>query len=98
MVSKVLILSALFSLALAKPMARDMKVHESRQNLPSGYVRTGAADPSTQLKLRIALVQNNPQGLIEALYAVSTPESASYGEHLSKDEVGTSLLVADVLS
>ncbi|EKM58698.1 uncharacterized protein PHACADRAFT_207484 [Phanerochaete carnosa HHB-10118-sp] len=30
---------------------------------------------------------NNPNGLIEALYAVSSPDNPSYGQHLSKEEV-----------
>ncbi|KAI0700484.1 family S53 protease [Cytidiella melzeri] len=87
MVSRLLILSALFSLALAKPHARSMTVHESLEDIPSGFVKTSAADPDTQIKLRIALVQSDPNGLIDALYAVSTPDSASYGEHLTKEEV-----------
>lgn len=36
---------------------------------------------------RLALKQNNMDGLIEALYDVSTPSSAKYGQHLSKYEV-----------
>ncbi|KIP04581.1 hypothetical protein PHLGIDRAFT_25524 [Phlebiopsis gigantea 11061_1 CR5-6] len=87
MVSKFLVLSLLVSLVVAKPMARNMKLHESREHAPAGFVRSGAADADKELKLRIALVQNNPEGLIDALYAVSTPDSASYGEHLSKEEV-----------
>ena len=87
MVSKLLVLSALCSLALAKPAARSMKVREARQSVPAGFVRTGDAPADTELKLRIALVQNNPGGLIDALYNVSTPGSASYGQHLSKEEV-----------
>ena len=68
-------------------MARTgMKLRESRENLPPGFVFSGAADPDNELKLRIALVQSNPEGLIDALYAVSTPGSPSYGEHLSKEE------------
>lgn len=87
MASTFLILTGLFSLALAKPMARDMKVRESRESVPSGYVRRGAADADTKLNLRIALVQSNIEGLIEQLYAVSTPDSPTYGEHLTKEEV-----------
>ncbi|KAI0810809.1 family S53 protease [Irpex lacteus] len=87
MVSRFLVFSALFSLALAKPHARNLKVHEFLEQAPSGFVKTGAADADTQIKLRIALVQNNPNGLIDALYAVSSPDSATYGEHLSKEEV-----------
>ncbi|EKM56141.1 uncharacterized protein PHACADRAFT_257222 [Phanerochaete carnosa HHB-10118-sp] len=86
MMSKFLIFSALFSLVFAKPTARSMKVREAIQSVPAGYVRTGAASADTELNLRIALVQNNPEGLIDALYSVSTPDSASYGEHLSKEE------------
>lgn len=89
MVSKLLVLSALVSLVVAKPMARNMKLHESREHAPSGFVRSGAAAADKELKLRIALVQSNPEGLIDALYAVSTPDSPSYGEHLSKEEASS---------
>lgn len=95
MVSKILALTALISLAIAKPMARDMKVRESRESVPSGFVKSGAADPNAVLKLRVALVQNNPEGLIEQLYAVSTPDSPTYGEHLTKEEVLLHLLVSE---
>lgn len=87
MVSKILVFTALFSLALAKPYPRSMTVLESRQSVPSGYVHNGAADSTSQIKLRIALAQSNPEGLVDALYSVSTPTSATYGEHLSKEEV-----------
>ncbi|KAJ3551202.1 hypothetical protein NM688_g4844 [Phlebia brevispora] len=63
-----------------------MSVRESRPSPPSGFVHGGPAHPDTSLDLRIALVQNNPEGLINALYEVSTPGSPSYGEHLSKEE------------
>ena len=97
MVSKLLVLSALCSLALAKPMARNMMLHESREQPPAGFVRSGAASADQELKLRIALVQNNPEGLIDALYAVSTPDSPSYGEHLSTEEVNLfSTIVRDL--
>ncbi|PSR75361.1 hypothetical protein PHLCEN_2v9170 [Hermanssonia centrifuga] len=87
--SKLLIAACLVSFALAKPHARDMTVRESRESIPAGYVHSGAADADTTINLRIALVQNNPSGLIDALYDVSTPSSPSYGEHLSKEEVET---------
>lgn len=93
MVSTILVLSALFSLVLAKPHARSMKVHELIEQVPSGFVKTGAADANTDINLRIALVQNNPNGLIDALYAVSTPDSSTYGEHLSKEEVCTTHVI-----
>ena len=87
MVPKLLVLSALFSLAFAKPTPLTMKLHQSREGIPSGYTRTGPSAADKELKLRLALVQNDSEGLIDALYAVSTPDSPSYGKHLSKEEV-----------
>lgn len=98
MVSKILILSALFSVTLASPHARSMKVRESRKSVPSGFAHSGAADPSEVLDLRIALVQGNIEGLHDALYAVSTPGSAQYGEHLTKEEVRHLNLVVDTVT
>lgn len=87
MVSKILVFSALFSLALAKPHQRSLALHESRPSAPSSFARSGPADADAEIKLRIALVQNNPAGLVDSLYAVSTPSSSTYGEHLTKEEV-----------
>ena len=42
MVSKLLVLSALVSLVVASPMARNMQLHESREHPPAGFVRSGA--------------------------------------------------------
>ncbi|PCH39548.1 family S53 protease [Wolfiporia cocos MD-104 SS10] len=78
---------SLFALASSKPVARSLQVHETRAAPPSGFVRNGAASSDTVLDLRLALVKNNMDGLIEALYDVSTPSSAKYGQHLTKEEV-----------
>ncbi|CDO77343.1 hypothetical protein BN946_scf184786.g3 [Trametes cinnabarina] len=47
----------------------------------------GPAPAEQSLKLRFALKQNDPDGLIDALYEVSDPDSPKYGKHLSKAEV-----------
>ncbi|KAI0344952.1 subtilisin-like protein [Trametopsis cervina] len=86
MVSRILILAAFVSLALAKPQARTLTVHESLQSAPSGYVKTAAAPADESIKLRIALVQKDMSGLIDKLYDVSDPKSANYREHLTKRE------------
>ncbi len=78
---------SLFALALSKPMARDMKLHESREGIPEGFSLRGAAQPKQTIKLRIALVQSNFAELERKLMDVSTPSSANYGKHLSKAEV-----------
>ena len=82
-----LFFASLIAFAMCTPLARNMQVHESRQSAPSGFSKTGAADPDATLKLRIALVQNNIAELQEKLIDVSTPSSSNYGQHLSKEEV-----------
>ena len=62
-------------------------MHEARSHVPAGFSFSGAASPDTMLSLRLALVRSDEAGLVEALYDVSTPASANYGSHLSKDEV-----------
>lgn len=88
MVAVAFLAASLFTLALGKPLARNMRIHERRDSPPAGYALTGAASPDTVLNVRIALAQSNPAGLEEALYDVSTPSSPNYGKHLSKQEVG----------
>ncbi|KAI0628873.1 family S53 protease [Trametes polyzona] len=87
MVATSLFVASLFTLALGTPMGRNLKLHEAREAIPAGFSLRGAASPDTTLKLRIALVQNNFAELEQRLYDVSTPSSANYGNHLSKEEV-----------
>ncbi|EMD36377.1 hypothetical protein CERSUDRAFT_156000 [Gelatoporia subvermispora B] len=87
MVSVKLVLACLFSLTLSKPAARNLLLHESLEGVPAGFQLVGPASPDTTLKMRIALVQSDPAGLEAALYDVSTPSSANYGQHLSKSEI-----------
>ncbi|KAF7979708.1 hypothetical protein HWV62_41050 [Athelia sp. TMB] len=81
-------LASLLAIAAAGPVARSgMVVREAKPSVPEGFVLTGAAPASQTIPLRIALVQSNMAGLEAALYDVSTPGSANYGKHLSKEEV-----------
>lgn len=64
-----------------------MVVRASKPSIPEGFVVQNAAPADQNIPLRIALVQNNIAGLEKALYDVSTPGSANYGNHLSKEEV-----------
>ncbi|KAI0713828.1 family S53 protease [Earliella scabrosa] len=82
-----LLLVSLITLALGKPTARVMKLHESRVSIPDGFSLRGAAEPESTIKLRLALVQSNFPELERRLMDVSTPSSANYGKHLSKAEV-----------
>lgn len=87
MVNSFALVFAFAALASAKPTKSNLVLHESRDDVPHGWVATGAADPSTKLNLRLGLPSNNFAGLETALYEVSTPGSAKYGQHLSTAEV-----------
>lgn len=91
MVTAKLFIVSLFSLAaLGNPLGRrSMQVHETRPDVPAGFVQAGAASPEQVLKLRISLAQADPAGLTDALLDVSEPQSANYGQHLTKEEVCT---------
>ena len=81
-------LASLLAIAAAGPVARSgMVVREAKPSVPEGFVLTGAAPASQTIPLRIALVQSDIAGLEAALYDVSTPGSANYGKHLSKEQV-----------
>ncbi|KAJ7787274.1 family S53 protease-like protein [Mycena olivaceomarginata] len=78
----------LLLLAAAKPMdRRAMVVQETRAEPARGFVKSGVAPTAKELTLRIALKPNNIDGLQAALYAVSDPASALYGQHLTPEEV-----------
>ncbi|ETW78242.1 serine protease S53 [Heterobasidion irregulare TC 32-1] len=88
MVRSFALLASLVALVYANPHGeRAMRVHEFIDGPPAGFVHSGSASANLTLSLRFALVQNNFKGLEDALYAVSTPGSPQYGQHLSKQEV-----------
>ncbi|GJE95891.1 S53 family peptidase [Phanerochaete sordida] len=88
MVATGFFLLSLFAVALGNPLARRaMTVHESRSDVPVGFVKQGPAAPDTVLDMRIALTQTDPEGLTDALMAVSTPGNALYQKFLTQDEV-----------
>ncbi|KAH9847188.1 family S53 protease [Lenzites betulinus] len=64
-----------------------MQVHETMEAIPDGFVHSGTAPQDKVLTLRLALVQSDTEGLQNALMDVSTPSSALYGQHLTKEEV-----------
>ncbi|KAI8982832.1 subtilisin-like protein [Trametes punicea] len=85
-------LLAFFSLGvvLASPLeaaTSTVHAHELRRTVPSGFIEVGPAPPETTLRLRLALAESDPNAVVDALYSVSDPDSLSYGQYLSKDEV-----------
>ena len=83
------LLGLLPSLAWGTAVQPTMRVHESRPSAPAGYMLVGPAEPERMMTLRFALTQRDPEGLIDALYDVSTPSGAGYGQYLGVEEVCT---------
>lgn len=96
MLTRVALLACLAAVCAAKPLvARSMQLHEVRDEVPDGFVHSGAAPQDTVLNLRLALVQSDTEGLQKALMDVSTPSSALYGQHLTKEEVRRAAYIGD---
>ncbi|KAI3605043.1 protease s8 tripeptidyl peptidase [Moniliophthora roreri] len=77
--------------ASVTPRQKAMSVLEQRP-LPAGFARMSTATKlvagnEDQLNLRVALKPKDRDGLVKTLYETSTPGSASYGQHLSREEV-----------
>ncbi len=83
------IIASLVGLACAESIPRSMLVLEARGTVPDGFADSGPAAGETSINLRIQLTQSNVAGLEEELYAVSTPNSARYGQHLTKEQVSS---------
>jgi len=79
--------SVLASPAPAATTFSKLVVHDSRDEVPAGFTNVGPAPAEKVINLRFAMVSNNMAGLEERLYAVSTPDSAEYGNHLTKEQV-----------
>ncbi|KAH9173053.1 family S53 protease [Lactarius sanguifluus] len=65
-----------------------MRLHERCDSVPEGFTSKGPAPGDAALRFRIALVQNDTEGLQTKLMDISTPSSPQYGQWLSKEEVG----------
>ncbi|KAA1475871.1 family S53 protease [Dentipellis sp. KUC8613] len=76
----------LLAIAAASPAPPQMVLREKRDSVPSGFVKNDPAPADQILQLRLGLVQSDPQGLEDALMAVSTPGNARRGQFLSKAE------------
>lgn len=84
-----LLILLLLSGAFASSQFSDLIVHESIPSVPNGFMRVSSAPANQALNIRIALANSNMAGLEDMLYAVSTPGSPLYGQHLSKEEAST---------
>ncbi|KAF3932549.1 Aorsin [Dactylellina cionopaga] len=62
-------------------------VHESRQHLPQGWHRDSRLSGDVPISFKIGLTQANLHRGEELLLQVSHPDSPSYGQHWTPDEV-----------
>ncbi|KAJ6622550.1 family S53 protease [Mycena sp. CBHHK59/15] len=88
-------LASLLSLAAAVPAAQTFIVQESLSSAPQGFAKVGVAADSAPVYFRIALPSKDIAGLEKALLDVSTPSSANYGNHLTKEEVNAFVAPSD---
>ncbi|KLO16441.1 family S53 protease [Schizopora paradoxa] len=85
--AKLLTLLAILPLVLSSPVFNNLVLHEQRDGVPDGFVNSGAAPADQVLNLRFGLVQGDMATLEQKLFAVSTPGSPEFGQHLTKEEV-----------
>ena len=71
-----------------------MVQQHSRAAPPRGFVSDGSAPPTESITLRIALANNNLNGLESKLLAISDPSSSEYGQFLTPEEVSDYQLIA----
>ncbi|KAI0741645.1 peptidase S8/S53 domain-containing protein [Daedaleopsis nitida] len=84
-------LLGLVQLALSKPLASkrwdDLEIKHAWEEIPRGWELHGPAPSDYTFDMRIGLKQNRFDELVTALYEVSDPAHARYGQHLSKEDV-----------
>ncbi|VDC03294.1 unnamed protein product [Peniophora sp. CBMAI 1063] len=86
-----LAMAASLTAATPTPEARwaNMQVKHAWERLPAKWSARGLPEDGTTIDLRIKLKSHDSDAIIKALYEVSDPKSASYGDHLNKDEVAS---------
>jgi subtilase family serine protease len=89
---------ALLSLhAFAGLVAEELIIHERVDQVSPEFTDLGPPEHNTILNLRINLVSNDLAGLDKTLNEISTPSSVTYGNWLSKEQVGIRTLFQVVL-
>jgi len=65
----------------------SLELFESLHDVPQGWTRRQTPEPSTRIRLRIALQMEDHGNFEKTLYDISTPGHESYGHHLNHQEV-----------
>lgn len=72
---------------LTAAAAASARVLDSVPAVPNGWSKASDALPTDRLALKIGLKQQHAAALEQAVLAVSSPGSPSYGKHLTRDEL-----------
>ena len=89
MLSKRILTDVSLCLSLALPAFAVL--HEKLAAVPTGWTQVGTPAENDTLVLQVALAQQNLEELDARIMAVSTPGSASYGQHMDRDAVAALL-------
>src|ERR1700761_5092224 len=77
-----------YTVAFAASIRRtDRVVHERRAMEPTAWLKSHRLDADKILPLRFGLKQQNMHRLDELLMSVAHPESSTYGQHWSPEQV-----------
>lgn len=98
MLTGICLLAVLVAAVASAPSFRSMSILEQRSDIPTGFAKASPAPATNVLNLRLALKQSDMAGLEKALYDVSTPGSALYGQHLTKEEVNHQCSIISIKS
>ncbi|KAJ3771982.1 family S53 protease [Lentinula raphanica] len=83
MLGRELTVAALFLLFSLQASARTSTLDA----IPPGFTQVGTPSSETTVNIRIALKATDNAGLQSKLYEISMPESASYGQYLTRDQI-----------
>ena len=88
--------SILLTLAATAATAHETLAPQYSESIArKGWTATAPADPTTFLRLTVALKQENLDKLKSTLHDVSNPDSSNYGKFLTHDEVNSLVAPSD---
>lgn len=89
------LLGALTAQTLGLPSQRPYAVHERRDALPSSWIKVSRATPGESIDLRIGLNQRNLEYGYKFVSEIADPESPSYGNHWTPQQVIETFMPSD---
>jgi len=92
----VVVLISLGSLVVdGRPVVRKYLEREEMVSLPEGWSDVSDANPEAEMKLVVAIKQQNLAELEDLFWRVSNPNHEDYGRHLTVEQVGELVAPSD---